>query len=282
MSVIKKQACHEAYPSHLSIINTSVCKCLQVGIEMDRFPDFKDDVDFTEHLVMEQSVFCLPASVRHQVLSPASLVPVPAPISTRLNCRLCFVPQAFEYPNFFRIVVTVPQEMMVEACGRIREFCHRHYRPGSCSSHDLDQWKRWHQGGRRSETNDSCHLWQRMHQTQILTEISFHHLWISELQKSVDVALVSSPLKHQKVEGNLSDGVIFYVSWIFIFCINFINLYIFCYNLSNVVFLYVLQLLRHHRIIFKIVQRPKRYLSLLFPLHVIYVIQFLYNLLSAR
>lgn len=38
----------------------------QVGIELDHFPDFKDDVDFTEHLVTEQSVFCLPASVRHE------------------------------------------------------------------------------------------------------------------------------------------------------------------------------------------------------------------------
>lgn len=47
--------------------------------------------------------------------------------------------QAFEYPNFFRIVVTVPQEMMVEACARIMEFCQRHYRPSSCDSNDLDQ-----------------------------------------------------------------------------------------------------------------------------------------------
>lgn len=36
---------------------------------MDHFPDFKDDVDFTEHLVMEQSVFCLPASVGHTLPS---------------------------------------------------------------------------------------------------------------------------------------------------------------------------------------------------------------------
>lgn len=48
--------------------------------------------------------------------------------------------QAFEYPNFFRIVVTVPEEMMVEACGRIREFCQCHYRPRSRDSNDLDQW----------------------------------------------------------------------------------------------------------------------------------------------
>ncbi|XP_056137668.1 tyrosine aminotransferase [Lampris incognitus] len=81
---------------------------LMVGIDMDHFPDFKSDVDFTECLVTEQSVFCLPAT-------------------------------AFEYPNFFRIVVTVPEEMMVEACGRIREFCQRHYRPRSQDSSELDQ-----------------------------------------------------------------------------------------------------------------------------------------------
>uniref|UniRef100_A0A3B4E8Z9 Tyrosine aminotransferase n=1 Tax=Pygocentrus nattereri TaxID=42514 RepID=A0A3B4E8Z9_PYGNA len=81
---------------------------LMVGIEMEHFPEFQNDVDFTERLVTEQSVFCLPAT-------------------------------AFEYPNFFRIVVTVPEEMMVEACGRIREFCARHYRPLSQESNDLDQ-----------------------------------------------------------------------------------------------------------------------------------------------
>ncbi|XP_061577271.1 tyrosine aminotransferase [Cololabis saira] len=81
---------------------------LMVGIETHNFPDFKDDVDFTQRLVTEQSVFCLPAS-------------------------------AFEYPNFFRVVVTVPEKMMVEACARIREFCKCHYRPPSCDLNDLDQ-----------------------------------------------------------------------------------------------------------------------------------------------
>lgn len=38
---------------------------IQVGINMDNFPDFKNDVEFTEQLVTEQSVFCLPATVRH-------------------------------------------------------------------------------------------------------------------------------------------------------------------------------------------------------------------------
>ncbi|CAG5958381.1 unnamed protein product [Menidia menidia] len=84
---------------------------LMVGIDIYHFPDFNNDVDFTERLVTEQSVFCLPAS-------------------------------AFEYPNFFRIVVTVPEHLMTEACARIREFCQRYYRPrsrDSTDSHDLDQ-----------------------------------------------------------------------------------------------------------------------------------------------
>uniref|UniRef100_A0A4W5JRR5 Tyrosine aminotransferase n=1 Tax=Hucho hucho TaxID=62062 RepID=A0A4W5JRR5_9TELE len=81
---------------------------LMVGIEMEHFPEFQNDVQFTERLVTEQSVFCLPAT-------------------------------AFEYPNYFRIVVTVPEEMMVEACARIREFCQHHYRPCSQDSNELDQ-----------------------------------------------------------------------------------------------------------------------------------------------
>ncbi|KAM6937357.1 tyrosine aminotransferase [Xenentodon cancila] len=94
--------------SGLNPVMPSGAMYLMVGIEMDHFPDFKDDVDFTQRLVTDQSVFCLPAS-------------------------------AFEYPNFFRIVVTVPEELMVEACARIREFCQCYYRPPSCDSNDIDQ-----------------------------------------------------------------------------------------------------------------------------------------------
>ena len=35
----------------------------QIGIDMEKYPDYRDDVDFTESLVTEQSVFCLPAKV---------------------------------------------------------------------------------------------------------------------------------------------------------------------------------------------------------------------------
>lgn len=42
------------------------------------------------------------------------------------TCDISFL-QCFDYPNFFRIVLTVPEEMLIEACDRIKEFCHNHY-----------------------------------------------------------------------------------------------------------------------------------------------------------
>ncbi|XP_054712111.1 tyrosine aminotransferase-like [Uloborus diversus] len=69
---------------------------MMVGIQKTFFPSFKHDLDFVECLMSEQSVFCLPGS-------------------------------AFDFPNYFRIVLTVPDELMAEACERIKEFCTKHY-----------------------------------------------------------------------------------------------------------------------------------------------------------
>ena len=65
---------------------------MMIGIDTSRFPFGLNDMNFTEDLVREQSVFCLPGS-------------------------------CFHYPNYFRIVLTVPPEMIEEACLRINEFC---------------------------------------------------------------------------------------------------------------------------------------------------------------
>ncbi|XP_023682846.1 tyrosine aminotransferase [Paramormyrops kingsleyae] len=92
----------------LTPVRPSGAMYLMVGIEIENFPEFENDVEFTERLVTEQSVFCLPAT-------------------------------AFEYPNYFRIVVTVPEDMMAEACGRIREFCQEHYKPHRQDTNGLDQ-----------------------------------------------------------------------------------------------------------------------------------------------
>ena len=36
---------------------------MQVLIDLEHFPEFETDVDFTRQLVVEQSVFCLPGKV---------------------------------------------------------------------------------------------------------------------------------------------------------------------------------------------------------------------------
>ncbi|XP_078061046.1 tyrosine aminotransferase [Mustelus asterias] len=81
---------------------------LMVAIDMDDFPEFESDIDFTERLIAEQSVFCLPAT-------------------------------CFEYPNYFRVVLTVPEDLMLEACNRIREFCEEHFQAhGNCTTPDIE------------------------------------------------------------------------------------------------------------------------------------------------
>ena len=36
---------------------------MQVGVELDRFPAFENDLQFVERMVTEESVFCLPGRV---------------------------------------------------------------------------------------------------------------------------------------------------------------------------------------------------------------------------
>jgi len=70
---------------------------MMVGFDTMMFPDIKNDLDFTEKLISEQSVKCLPA-------------------------------KCFEFPNYFRLVLTVPTEKILEACERIAQFCAAHRR----------------------------------------------------------------------------------------------------------------------------------------------------------
>ena len=61
---------------------------------------------------------------------------------TRLNCsennRLLFL-QCFEYPNFFRVVITVPEVMILEACSRIQKFCEQHYHSAEGGQEECDK-----------------------------------------------------------------------------------------------------------------------------------------------
>ncbi|XP_053979150.1 tyrosine aminotransferase [Hylaeus volcanicus] len=68
---------------------------MMVYIDLSCFPEFNSDLDFLQRLLMEESVFCLPG-------------------------------QCFDYSSYMRIVITVPANMLQEACQRIQEFCARH------------------------------------------------------------------------------------------------------------------------------------------------------------
>ncbi|XP_048371893.1 tyrosine aminotransferase [Sphaerodactylus townsendi] len=93
----------------LNPVQPSGAMYLMVGIQMEHFPEFENDVEFTERLIAEQSVFCLPAA-------------------------------CFEYPSFFRVVLSVPEDMMAEACQRIRQFCEQHYQDGEgCQEPECDK-----------------------------------------------------------------------------------------------------------------------------------------------
>lgn len=83
-----------------------------IRIDVSAFRDIADDKDFFTKLICEESISCLPASVRlsfcSSFISPRSLL------------------QVFGIENFFRIVLTTPMDKTEEACQRMLEFCHRH------------------------------------------------------------------------------------------------------------------------------------------------------------
>ncbi len=81
---------------------------LMVGIKINDFKDIKSDLDFTEKLVSEESVLCLPGSVSKSTT-----------VVTYLQC--------FRFPNYFRIVFTAPKEQLETAYARLRAFCERHH-----------------------------------------------------------------------------------------------------------------------------------------------------------
>ncbi|XP_011867961.1 PREDICTED: tyrosine aminotransferase [Vollenhovia emeryi] len=68
---------------------------MMVYIDLPYFPEFNSDLEFVQRLLMEESVFCLPG-------------------------------QCFDYRSYMRLVITVPGDMLEEACQRIQKFCERH------------------------------------------------------------------------------------------------------------------------------------------------------------
>lgn len=68
---------------------------MMIKIHLEKFTDFSNDLEFIEKLIEEQSVAVFPG--------------------------ICFQTQ-----GFFRFVLTVPLDKIVEACKRISEFCFAH------------------------------------------------------------------------------------------------------------------------------------------------------------
>nr|CAD7438633.1 unnamed protein product [Timema bartmani] len=77
---------------------------IMVGISMEHFPEFSSELHFLEQMVTEESVFCLPG-------------------------------QCFDYPGYMRLVLSVPEEQLREACHRIANYCARHFTINSISSY---------------------------------------------------------------------------------------------------------------------------------------------------
>ncbi|CAO3627945.1 unnamed protein product [Cunninghamella blakesleeana] len=68
---------------------------MMVGIDIEKFKDIADDVEFSQKLVAEENVLCLPG-------------------------------ECFKYPNYIRIVITPTVDRLEEAYKRMGEFCARH------------------------------------------------------------------------------------------------------------------------------------------------------------
>lgn len=70
---------------------------IMVGIQVTKFVDIESDIDFSQKLLNEESVFVLPG-------------------------------QCFGAKNYFRIVFCAPMDKLAEAYNRMSEFCTRHVR----------------------------------------------------------------------------------------------------------------------------------------------------------
>lgn len=68
---------------------------MMIGIDLEKFSKFKSCLEFIENLTVEQSVLAFPGP-------------------------------CFDYPGYFRFVLTVPEDQLIEACQRIQEFCYQH------------------------------------------------------------------------------------------------------------------------------------------------------------
>jgi len=70
---------------------------MMIGIDLESFPEFSSCLEFVEGLGTEQAVLAFPGT-------------------------------CFDFPGYFRFVLTIPEHMILEACQRIQEFCYEHFK----------------------------------------------------------------------------------------------------------------------------------------------------------
>lgn len=70
---------------------------MMIGIDLEKFPEIANCTDFVECLGTEQACLAFPGT-------------------------------CFDYPGYFRFVLTIPEAQIVEACQRIQDFCYDHYK----------------------------------------------------------------------------------------------------------------------------------------------------------
>lgn len=69
---------------------------MMIKIDLERFPKFANCLEFVEGLTEEQSILAFPGA-------------------------------CFNFPGYLRFVLTLPEDMMIEACKRVQTFCSEHY-----------------------------------------------------------------------------------------------------------------------------------------------------------
>ncbi|KAL0078054.1 tyrosine aminotransferase [Phycomyces blakesleeanus] len=81
----------------LSPVKPQGAMYMMVGIDIPKFKDISSDVEFSQKLMAEESVLCLPG-------------------------------ECFNYPNYIRIVITPTVDRLEEAYKRMALFCARHHK----------------------------------------------------------------------------------------------------------------------------------------------------------
>jgi len=109
---------------------------MMIGVDIRSFPEFDCEESLIKALITEESLYCLPGS-------------------------------AFNSPGAIRFVMTHESQAMLEACRRLKSFCHRHHHPApvkrsfqvmSYQKHDVEGMKSSRFANMRKSLLSGVHL----------------------------------------------------------------------------------------------------------------------------